>query len=124
MGKHVIKSWSLTQSVIALSSGETEYYGLVKGASLAMGTRSFIADLGIDMGIRVRTDSTAAKGIASRTGLGKVRHIEVAQLWVQEKIRNGDIVLEKLTVRPIFPIALPSTSPGKILSGKCHKRGR
>jgi len=71
-GNHVIKSWSLTQSVIALSSGEAEYYGLVKGASLAMGTRSLIADLGINMGIRVRADSTAAKGIASRTGLGKV----------------------------------------------------
>lgn len=30
LGKHVIKSWSLTQSIVTLSSGEAEYYGLVK----------------------------------------------------------------------------------------------
>ena len=29
-GSHLIKSWSSTQNVIALSSGEAEYYGLVK----------------------------------------------------------------------------------------------
>ena len=28
---HIIKSWSTTQSIIALSSGEAEYYGVVKG---------------------------------------------------------------------------------------------
>ena len=91
-----VKAWSTTQAVIALSSGEAEYYGLVKGSSHAMGIRSLAADMGVDMSIRVRTDSSAAKGIASRAGLGKVRHIEVAQLWVQEKVRNGEITLEKV----------------------------
>ena len=33
IGGHMIKSWSSTQNVIALSSGEAEYYGLVKGAA-------------------------------------------------------------------------------------------
>ena len=28
-GGHAVKSWSSTQAVIALSSGEAEYYGLV-----------------------------------------------------------------------------------------------
>ena len=32
LGNHAVKSWSSTQAVIALSSGEAEYYGLVKGA--------------------------------------------------------------------------------------------
>ena len=36
-GSHLIKSWSSTQNVIALSSGEAEYYGLVKGASQGIG---------------------------------------------------------------------------------------
>ena len=82
--------------MIALSSGEAEYYGLVKGASQAMGLRSLAADMGIDLSIRIKTDSSAAKGIASRNGLGKVRHVEVAQLWVQEKVRLGEITLEKV----------------------------
>ena len=96
IGSHVIKGWSVTQSVIALSSGEAEYYGLVKGSSNAVGLRSISADMGIDMSIKVKTDSSAAKGIASRSGLGKVRHIEIAQLWVQEKVRNGEITLVKV----------------------------
>ena len=34
LGSHMIKGWSTTQSVIALSSGEAEYYGLVRGSSI------------------------------------------------------------------------------------------
>ena len=30
LGNHLIKSWSSTQSLIALSSGEAEFYGVVK----------------------------------------------------------------------------------------------
>ena len=31
IGRHMIKGWSSTQSVVALSSGEAEFYGLVRG---------------------------------------------------------------------------------------------
>ena len=36
----------------------------------------------------VHTDSTAARGIAKRTGVGRVRHLEVADLWVQDRLRK------------------------------------
>ena len=96
MGSHVIKTWSSTQTVIALSSGEAEYYGMVKGASVALGIKSMLQDLGYSIKIRLRTDASAAKGIASRRGLGKIRHIEVQQLWLQEKVNNGDIEVVKV----------------------------
>jgi hypothetical protein len=38
--------------------------------------------------VRLKTDASAAKGIASRNGLGKARHIEVTQLRLQEKVRS------------------------------------
>ena len=41
-GKHIIKSWSSTQSVIALSSGEEEDYGMVKGAYVGLGMQSVL----------------------------------------------------------------------------------
>ena len=75
LGTHAIKTWSTTQSVIALSSGEAEYYGMVKGASVGLGTRELIRDLGVNLRTKVNTDASAAIGIASRKGLGKVRHI-------------------------------------------------
>ena len=80
-GNHLTKSWSSTQSVVALSSGEAEYYGMVKGASVAIGLQSVLKDFQITCRIELKSDATAAICIANRRGLGKVRHIEVCQLW-------------------------------------------
>ena len=96
MGKHVLKSWSLTRSIVTLSSGEAEYYGLVKGSSVALGLRSLLRDLGVTRDIVMHTDASAAIGIAMRRGVGKVRHIEVHQLWLQDRIGRGDIRVIKV----------------------------
>ena len=40
--------------------------------------------------------NSAAKGIASRKGVGKVRHIEVHQLWVQDKVASGELMISKV----------------------------
>ena len=50
-------------------------------------------DLGIELKGRIYTDSSAAKGIASRRGLGKTRHIAAHNFSVQEKVRHGDVDL-------------------------------
>ena len=68
LGEHVIESCSLTQAIVALSSGQAQYYGMVKGASMAPGIRSMLVDLGVILKMRLRTDASAAKGIASRRG--------------------------------------------------------
>ena len=81
---------------MALSSGEAEYYGLVKGASVAIGIKSMVEDFGVKVRIRLSTDASAAKGIASRRGLGKIRHIEVNQLWLQDKVAEGIIEVRKV----------------------------
>jgi hypothetical protein len=96
LGGCCVKSWSSTQSLIALSSGESEYYGVVKGSSVGLGVQAMLRDLGFNLKLEVLTDATAAKGIASRRGLGKTRHIEVHYLWVQERVGRGDIVLKKV----------------------------
>ena len=46
LGNHTVKVWSHTQAVIALSSGGAEYYGMVKGASIALGIKAMLSDLG------------------------------------------------------------------------------
>ena len=45
--------------------------------------------------IKVQANNNAAIGIASRRGLGKVRHIAVADLWLQAAIREARIAMEK-----------------------------
>ena len=96
IGKHCIKTWSTTQPTVTLSSGEAEFYGVVKASGIALGQQSLLRDLGIDLPVRVWTDSSAALGICSRSGLGKLRHLETHTLWVQEKIRTGAFELRKV----------------------------
>ena len=68
---------------------------MVQGSSESIGMQSLARDLGIEATIRIRTDSTAAVGICSRTGIGKVRHLATGQLWVQERLRSGAFRLFK-----------------------------
>ena len=96
-GKHLIKSWSSTQAVIALSSGESEYYGVIKGASEGLGVKSLMADWGCSREVKLWTDSSAAKGIAGRIGLSKrTRHIAVHYLWLQERVEARDLEVAKI----------------------------
>ena len=52
---------------------------------MAIGVRSMLAEIGVNVEIRLRTDASAAKGIASRRVLGKIRFLEDHQLRLQEK---------------------------------------
>ena len=96
LGQHCCKTWSSTQGIVALSSGEAEFYGIVKASSVGLGCRAMLRDMGLQMKLNVHTDAEAAKGIASRTGLGKTRHIAVHYLWVQERVRAQDLFLHKV----------------------------
>ena len=101
-GQHTVKTWSSTQGVIALSSGEAEYYGLVKGASCGLGAISMYKDMGIKLSLKMYCDATAACGITARLGLGKIRHLDTHYLWLQERVRNKDLSIVKVkgTVNP------------------------
>ena len=41
------------------------------------------------------TDSAAALGVTRRMGCGKLRHVRVGNLWVQEKQESGEIGYRK-----------------------------
>ncbi len=93
----VVKSWSTTQSTVATSSGEAEYYAMVRGAAEGLGLAAVMSELGWKMPVEIRVDSSAAKAVASRAGLGRTRHIEVRFLWVQEAVRRHRITIKKVS---------------------------
>ena len=94
-GSRCLKSWSSNQSVIATSSGEAEFYALVKGASELLGFLSIAQDLHVPFAGHLHSDSSAAIGITQRRGLGKVKHMHTQFLWVQERVRAKDFELHK-----------------------------
>ena len=84
IGGHCIRCQTATQTVPALSSGEADYVGNVKGGSVGIGMQSMARDFGDERVVRIATDSSASKGIASRLGLGKIRHLDTGLLWLQQ----------------------------------------
>ena len=96
IGDHSIKTWSKTQAVIAKSSAESELYGVVRGACEGLGTMTLCKDLGETVSMILELDATAAKGILDRTGLAKVRHIDVNFLWIQEQCAKKLVPLVKI----------------------------
>ena len=91
-----VKHWSRTQKTRAMSSGEAEYYGIVTGCAEGLGLKSLCEDLGLDVDLKLWTDSTAGKSVAGRKCLGKLRHMEVKYLWLQEEVRKGLVRMIKV----------------------------
>ena len=96
LGKHFIKSWSSTQGPISLSSGEAEFYGVVKASGMALGYQALLDDLGVRIPVRIWTDSSATMGICGRQGVGKLRHVDTRTLWVQQRVRSGELEIRKV----------------------------
>ena len=46
--------------------------------------------------VEVKEDASAAKGIASRRGRGKLKHIDIKELWIEEKVSSGDLKITKV----------------------------
>ena len=95
VGQHCVKTWSSNQSVIALSSGEAEFYAMVKGASELLGLMSLAKDLNVSLEGDLRSDSSAAIGMVHRRGLGRVKHMHTQYLWIQEMLKCGDFTVHK-----------------------------
>ncbi len=96
LGLHCLKTWSSTQAIVALSSAEAELYALTKGAAQLLGIMTLLSDFGVDVKGVVHTDASAAIGIVRRQGLGKVRHLRVQYLWMQDRVRGGDVDVKKV----------------------------
>ena len=69
----------------------------MKAAAEGIGLQCILRDLGFDSSVEVYIDSSAAKSIASRIGVGKVRHIHTKLLWIQEAVRDGKIKLTTIS---------------------------
>jgi hypothetical protein len=95
-GDCLLDGWAGTQQTLSLSSGEAELYGICNGSARLLWTKNLLAECGFTVVATVGTDSTAAKGICSRLGTGKIRHLETRCLWVQERVRSKEINIAKV----------------------------
>ena len=88
--------WSRTQQLVALSSAEAELNASVKAACEGLGFANMAREVGADVVVELLGDSSANDGILHRAGAGKVKHLSVRQLWLQERISRKEIDHKKI----------------------------
>ena len=96
LGKHPLKAWSSTQSVVAMSSAEAELYSACDGACRGLGLQTMLGELGANAELSLFLDSSAAKAFASTRGIGRMRHLSVKTLWLQSAVHRGRLKLFKV----------------------------
>ena len=70
---------------------------MTKGACEGRRVIGLMEDLGeFPRPIVLETDSSAAKGIVSRKGVGKVEHLETRTLWVQAQVERGRVKIDQV----------------------------
>ena len=99
LGSHSIKTWSAYQGAYALGSAEAEFYGMIEGVTLAKGLPSLASELGfgtLSSVLKLGTDSSAATSFVGRRGLGKIRHLQMPDLWLQKEVAEGRVEVSKV----------------------------
>ena len=85
----LLYSSSRTQGLIALSSAEAEVYAAVStccDAIYMMRCLEFVFEQSV--GIQLLIDNSAARQILMRSGVGRVRHLSVKILWLQQQVEK------------------------------------
>ncbi len=97
MSGHLLKSWSKSQHTISLSTAESELYAGARAVQEGLGVASIYRDFGIEVACRVHMDAKAALAIIAREGLGKMRHVDTAWLWLQQVREGGKAIFQKIS---------------------------
>ena len=83
---------SRTQRVISLSSAESELHSMVSGCSDAIFIKRCIEFLSCSSVTHQQwTDNSAARMLASRQGVGKIRHLSGKILWIQSMVLQQQV---------------------------------
>ena len=81
------------QGVQSTSSGEAEVYGASTVAFDGRLLKHILEWCGFKVIYKLHVDSSAAKALMQRSGVGKVKHIDVRSLWLQaERELHGMVV--------------------------------
>ena len=85
IGSATLREFTKGQSCQTLPSGESEYYAAVTTTAEALHVQRLLEFLGMPVKLRLRIDSTAARGIIQRQGCGPHKPIEARLLWLQQE---------------------------------------
>jgi hypothetical protein len=111
LGQNLIVSWSRTQNTIATSSAEAELYSSTTALAESLFVQtlineSFPRDARLVEAPLLHGDASAALAILGRTGLGKLKHVDIRVLWTQDLLSSGRAAARKIPRRENMSDAL------------------
>ena len=93
----MLYSASRTQKLVSLSSAEAELYACSSGVSDSVLLSRLIAWMtDCKVTTYLYTDSSGARGMIQRQGVGRVRHLSCRVLWLQDLVAAGQIKLSSI----------------------------
>ena len=95
-GNYVFGS-SRTQRTVSLSSCEAELHAMVSTLADGIYIKRCLSFLTrAEVAHHLLTDSSSARQLAAKQGVGKVRHLDGKILWIQQHVLSGDVQLQQL----------------------------
>jgi len=86
--KCVLHFMSKTQSTVALSSAEAELNAFVLALNEALYIKTLMQELDIKVAVKVFCDSSAAIQHLQKLGLGRLKHVSMKSLYVQDMLQR------------------------------------
>ena len=121
----VVQFGSRTQAVVALSSAESELYAIGTGAQEGLHIANFIKEATTTkVNIRIHTDSTSGKSIATRIGSSKkAKHIDLKYLFIQQLVQSGILSIHKISTHDNPADILTKYVPAEVLNKHLYMAG-
>ena len=96
-------------------------------ACRTLGLKSLMSDLSLDVKAELVTDSSACKGLCSRRGSGKIRHIHWPALWLQHAVARRQIAIIRRAGKDL-KAGIPEDTVWRLLGmvglAKCEGRAK
>ena len=109
-------SWSRTQPVVTLSTAEAELTAMGVAVQEGQFLQHLLEELGRPAPLRLFSDSSAARAIVARRGCGRLKHLAVKELWLQDQLREG-----RLTVQRVGTLDNPADLFTKVFGAPRHR---
>ena len=94
-----MKAWSRTQTLIALSSGESELAVVTKAAAEGLGLRSVLRDFGYSVSIEIHWGCDRRPGDLQEARVRASQALATADFWLQQRVKAKELRLYKFPGR-------------------------
>eukprot|EP00972_Heterocapsa_arctica_P052698 7756208-Heterocapsa_arctica.AAC.1 len=85
-----------TQPTVTLSTAESELMAMEIAVQKSQFAEHMLEHLGEKTKIVLHSDVSAARAIVARCGAGRLKHLAVREVWLQDQLREGKLSLVKV----------------------------